>query len=105
MGENFAARRENWRGLRPGVPPPLSVPAGEGSGARAEYLQREITRLLLKNEAIRFELAGIRKRVARVRQALSEASSEDMKIVVHADLLIILQDLCRFDAAGDSGIP
>jgi hypothetical protein len=65
------------------------------SKSRIEYLQREIGRLLLKNETMRFELFAIRNKIARIDRTLFDDGSQELLRQTPLHLISILRELCN----------
>jgi len=72
-----------------------------------EYLQRAIARLLMKNEAMRFELLSIGQKIAVIEQTVFGADRCDLRQRLPPGLLGALRDLCRGRAAAgeEQGMP
>jgi len=62
--------------------------------ARIECLQWTIGHLVMKNQAIRFELFAAHQKIARIEQALFGAESQDLQRLLPLNLLLVLRDLC-----------
>lgn len=68
--------------------------SGHENSSCVEYPQRAIAILLMKNEAMRFELFAVRQRVERIDQAVFGAGCHNVQKQLPAHLLGILRDLC-----------
>jgi len=79
--------------------PPCDGSLPEASSPCIEYLQREIARLLMKNETMRFELFRLRQRVGRIERIVSCPGFHDLQCRLPAHLLNALRDLCRRETA------
>jgi len=60
-----------------------------------QYMQREITRLLVQNETMRFELYTVRQKIACVEKTVFAPLACDLREQLPAYVLHDLQELCR----------
>lgn len=63
-------------------------------GAPIEYLQREIGRLLMKNETLRFEVVALRRKIERIEETVFGPGGRSLQRQMSPHLLRGLRDLC-----------
>jgi hypothetical protein len=78
---------------------PCDGPLPPETSPCVEYLQEAVTRLLMKNEAMRFELFAVRQKIAMIDQAVFGAGCDDLQMHLPLYLIGALRDLCRSEAA------
>lgn len=79
---------------------PSPAEAVEPENPCIEYLQHAITRLLMKNETMRYELFSICQKLAVIDQVVFGSGSNDLRKRLPLYLVGALHDLCRCEAAG-----
>jgi hypothetical protein len=70
-------------------------PVCKENNACVQYLQQAITRLLMTNETMRFELLAICEKISLVDQAVFGSGSGDIQKRLPLDLVSVLHELCR----------
>lgn len=63
-----------------------------------DFLQREISRLLMKNETLRFELIAVRRKIEWIERIVFGPGSRSLQKQLPLHLLRNLRDLCCFRA-------